>query len=143
MKQLLKAKDYIELANVIMSDARITKMLPQTMILHNDFISRKATFLQDKLYCTTMLFNLANELAAPYSEKYDTNVLFDIDLLKFVIYYYVKASISVTDEESDLIVLLNNSKDNFNKLDFTNGYYDQTINVINIHAQIDEFIHKA
>lgn len=142
MNNVLKAKDFIELASVVLNDANIIKMIPRTMALHYKYTLNKSDLVKDKTYCSYMMFYVANELASLYKEKYELNILYDIDLLKFIIYYYLKDFASVTDQENILMELLNNSRDNINRLDFSGEYYNQSSSAINVQVNIYKFVHS-
>lgn len=140
MNKLSKAKDFIELANVIIKDDNITTLVPKTM--ENVRKITNCTSLKDKIFCEYFLFSVVDELSHEYNEHYGLNILFDIDLLKFIIYYYVKATTNITDKESDLMVLLNNYKDKINQFDFSCDFNDQPNDAITIQAQINLFVSK-
>lgn len=140
MNKILRAKDFIELANVVLTDTNIIKMIPNTMALHNKYILNKTELVNDKIYCSYMMFYVANELAFLQKEKYELNILYDIDLLKFIIYYYMKATVNVTDHENNLMELLNSSRDSINSFDFSGEYYNQANNAIDIQSKIYMFV---
>jgi hypothetical protein len=99
---------------------------------------------KSEIYYSYLVKFLANEVAKKYNEKYELNVLYDLDLLKFIIYYYFKMGLkqNITEEEKSLISQTNKNKDSINLFYFSDISYDTTNMLIDFQAKINEFINK-